>query len=229
VQPACALLVFVQQVAHLVDCERRVLPVKRLLAFTLIQKRPVLRVSPGGGLFVGLRRILGIRCRLSWISASRISHCLLRRILRSGATPPVRPRIELPRREFTRSRKLFRIGFFLDVKCADARLIVYRCAVGCEFLLLIAVLQRHVRLEQAIHQLLLLVLGADAKSGSSQKHHRGCQQFSHGARLPKSGCACKANLMNALPQPYRGDGALQPPSAPIKVGPFCCVLSCRRE
>ena len=36
-----ALLVFVQQLAHLVDRERRVLSVERLLTLALIQKRPV--------------------------------------------------------------------------------------------------------------------------------------------------------------------------------------------
>ena len=40
--PASALLVFIQQLAHLVDGERRILLVERLLAFTFIEERPVL-------------------------------------------------------------------------------------------------------------------------------------------------------------------------------------------
>ena len=55
--PGRALLVFVQQLAHLLDRERRVFSVERLLAFTLVQKRPVLCVCATGNLFIGLRRI----------------------------------------------------------------------------------------------------------------------------------------------------------------------------
>src|SRR5919198_2256848 len=75
--PVCALLVFVQQLAHLVDRERRVLPVERLLAFTLIQKRPVLCICTAWDFLVGLSGIAWTPCRLRWISQSRISRCLL--------------------------------------------------------------------------------------------------------------------------------------------------------
>src|SRR2546421_7715641 len=47
-----ALLVFIQQLAHLLDRERRVLPVQRFLTFAFIQKRPVLCVLPCGN-FLG--------------------------------------------------------------------------------------------------------------------------------------------------------------------------------
>src|SRR5919201_6333710 len=71
--PVCALLVFVQQLAHLVDRERRVLPVERLLAFTLIEKWSVLGVRAAGDFLVGLSRVQRTPCRLCWISALRIS------------------------------------------------------------------------------------------------------------------------------------------------------------
>jgi hypothetical protein len=45
-----ALLVFVQQLAHLIDRERRILPVKLTLTFTFIKERPVLRVRDGSHL-----------------------------------------------------------------------------------------------------------------------------------------------------------------------------------
>lgn len=73
-----------------------------------------------------------------------------------------RPGIELLRRKFASSRKRFGIGFFLDIKCADGCLFVYRCAISVEFLLLFAVLKSRVRSEQAIDQLALLILSADA-------------------------------------------------------------------
>src|SRR4030095_14896487 len=53
--PARALLVFIQQLAHLLDRERRILPVERLLTFTLIKEGPVLRVRTAGDLCVRLR------------------------------------------------------------------------------------------------------------------------------------------------------------------------------
>src|SRR6266545_5660467 len=74
---ARALLVFVQQLAHLLDRERRILPVERLLTFTLIKERPVLRVRTAGDLFVILRDIAGTARRASCISRTRISDRLL--------------------------------------------------------------------------------------------------------------------------------------------------------
>src|SRR6266568_9141506 len=54
---AGALLVFVQQLAHLLDRERRILPVERLLTLALIQKRAVPSVRAGGNFLISLRRI----------------------------------------------------------------------------------------------------------------------------------------------------------------------------
>ena len=82
--------------------------------------------------------------------------------------------IELLRREFTSSRKRFRLGLFLDVERTDICFLVYRCAVSDEFFLLLAALQGGVRPEQAIDQLALLVLSA--KTGqSSQQWYRDRQ------------------------------------------------------
>ena len=163
-----ALLVFVQQLPHLVDRERRVLPIERFLAFALIQKRPVLRICSAGDLFVGLGGIAGAGCRVRWISAPRTSACLPRRILERVVVAVERSGIELLRREATCSRKRFRIGFFLYVECVDARLFVYRGAVSDEFLLLLATLQSHIRPEQAVNQLALLILTAEAGKRSQQ-------------------------------------------------------------
>src|SRR6266576_2052122 len=73
---AGALLVFVQQLAHLLDCERRILPVERLLTFTLIKERPVLCIRTTGDLFVGLSGITDIMCSSGCICRSGPSDCL---------------------------------------------------------------------------------------------------------------------------------------------------------
>src|SRR5215472_14343368 len=52
-----ALLVLVQQFAHLVDRERRVLLVERLLTFAFVQKRPRPGVRARSDLLSGLRGI----------------------------------------------------------------------------------------------------------------------------------------------------------------------------
>jgi dodecin len=70
---ARALPVFVQQLSHLLDRERRILPVKRLLTFTLIEEGPILGVRAAGDLFVRLRGIAGTARRASCISRTRIS------------------------------------------------------------------------------------------------------------------------------------------------------------
>ena len=103
-----------------------------------------------------------------------------------------RPRIKLPGREFTFLRKRFGIRFFLHVKCADTRLFVYRCTISDKFFLLFAALQTHVGLQQTINQLPLLILSMEAR-GSGQEQPGDYQQFSHGPRLPKLRCVCKAN------------------------------------
>src|SRR6266480_7607666 len=74
---ARALLVFIQQLAHLLDRERRILPIKRLLTFTLLKEGPVLRVRMAGDLFVRLSGIAGTARGPSWISRTRISDRLL--------------------------------------------------------------------------------------------------------------------------------------------------------
>src|SRR5437762_7033745 len=51
------LLVFVQQLAHLFDCKRFVLPRQRLLTFSFVQERPVLCVRAADNFFVRLRCI----------------------------------------------------------------------------------------------------------------------------------------------------------------------------
>ena len=77
-----------------------------------------------------------------------------------------RPGIELLRREFTCAQKRFRLRFFLDVKSTDPRLFVYGCAISDEFLLLLAALKGHVGPKQAIDELALLVLSAEAARSS---------------------------------------------------------------
>src|SRR4029453_8132971 len=72
---ARALLVLIQQLAHLLDRERRILPVKRLLTFTFVKERPVLRVRTAGDLFVRLRGVAATARRASRIG--RISNRLL--------------------------------------------------------------------------------------------------------------------------------------------------------
>jgi len=56
--------------------------------------------------------------------------------------------------------------FLFHVNRTYACFLIYRCTVGDEFPVLLAVLQGHVRPEEAIDQLTLLVLSAKAgKSG----------------------------------------------------------------
>src|SRR5437879_13442143 len=55
--PASALLVFVQQFAHLLDRERRILMVGRFLTLALVQERAGLCIRAGGNFFVGFGRV----------------------------------------------------------------------------------------------------------------------------------------------------------------------------
>src|SRR4030095_420387 len=71
------LLVFVQQLAHLFDCERFILPRQRLLALTFVQERPVLCVRAAASLFVRLRSVAETTRGLSRISRLRTRDCLL--------------------------------------------------------------------------------------------------------------------------------------------------------
>jgi hypothetical protein len=52
-----ALLVFVQQLAHLLNRKRTIFTVKRLLTFPLIEEGPVSGESTAACCFVSLRRI----------------------------------------------------------------------------------------------------------------------------------------------------------------------------
>ena len=70
-------------------------------------------------------------------------------------------RIELLRGEVACSRKTFGLGFFLDIERTNAGPLIYRCPIGDEFFVLPAVLQSHVRPEQAIDELVFLLLRAD--------------------------------------------------------------------
>ena len=53
--PGRVLLVFVQQLAHLLDRERLVVSVERLLICAFVQKGPVTSIRTRGDLFPGLR------------------------------------------------------------------------------------------------------------------------------------------------------------------------------
>src|SRR6266498_941407 len=99
--PASALLVFVQQLAHLLDRERRILLVERFLTLALVQERAVLCIRAGGNFFVRLRSVANAACSLISVGRSRISHCLLRRSLKCAAFAVERLRIELLRGELS--------------------------------------------------------------------------------------------------------------------------------
>jgi len=91
-------------------------------------------------------------------------------------------RIELPRRKVPRSEKLFRIGFFLDVKCSHGRLFIYGYSIGVEFLILRTIPQSQVRFEQTIDQLRLLFLSVDVRQ-RGEKRRTDQYHFSHDMRL----------------------------------------------
>src|SRR5438552_14360295 len=77
VSPGRALLVFVQQLAHLLDRERFVLSIERLLTFALVQKRSVTCIRARGDLFPGLRRVTNAAGGLICIGSLGICKCLL--------------------------------------------------------------------------------------------------------------------------------------------------------
>jgi hypothetical protein len=56
----------------------------------------------------------------------------------------------------------------VEVKCSDGCPFVYRGPVGDKFLVLSIVLERHVRPEQAIHELSFLFLSAYAGKSSQE-------------------------------------------------------------
>ena len=91
---ASALLVFVQQLAHLLDRERFVLSIERLLICALVQKGPITCIRTRGDLFSGLRCITNAASGLICIGSLGICNCLLRRNVR-GASAAVGLRIKL--------------------------------------------------------------------------------------------------------------------------------------
>src|SRR5438094_7775379 len=72
-----ALLVFVQQLAHLLDRERLVLSIERLLICALVQKGPVTWIRTRGDLFPGLRRVAKTARGLTCVGRLGICQCLL--------------------------------------------------------------------------------------------------------------------------------------------------------
>src|SRR5437879_12854378 len=91
--PASALLVFVQQLSHLLDRERCILSVERLLALALVQKGTGLCI-PASRTF--LIRSLSVACAarsLSCVGTPRVSHCELRRTAVCARSAIGRPRL----------------------------------------------------------------------------------------------------------------------------------------
>src|SRR6516164_1679218 len=72
-----ALLIFVQQFPHLLDRERLIFFVERLLIGALVQKRPVICIRARGDLFPGLRGGTNTRGSLIRVCCLGICHCLL--------------------------------------------------------------------------------------------------------------------------------------------------------
>src|SRR6516225_8543998 len=94
--PGRALLVFVQQLAHLLDRERLVFSVERLLALAFVQKRPgTCGIRARGDPFAGLRYITNTTRGLIWVGSLGICKCLLRRSLVCSAPAAVGLRIKL--------------------------------------------------------------------------------------------------------------------------------------
>src|SRR5258705_7667468 len=75
--PGRALLVFVQQLAHLLDRERVVLSVERLLTFAFVQKGAVTCIRTRGDLFPGLRCVTNAAGGLICEGSLGICKCLL--------------------------------------------------------------------------------------------------------------------------------------------------------
>ena len=161
---ARALLVFIQQLAHLLDRERRILPVERLLTFTLIKEGPVLRVRTAGDLFVRLRGIAGTARRASRIR--RISDRLLLGNSRCAAGAVKRLRVELSRRKVASPSKTLRVRLFLEVKCANSCLFIYGRAIGAKLFVLRVIPQRRVRSKEPIDEFAFLVLSMDARESN---------------------------------------------------------------
>ena len=165
--PGRALLVFVQQLAHLLDRERLVLSVERLLICAFVQKGPVTSICTRGDLFPGLRGVTNAAGGLICVGGLGICKCLLWRNSVGAASAAVGLRIKLRCGEIPCSRIIFRVRFLVNVKRPDACTFVdgHRAVPG-KFLVLRIVLQRHVRLEKPIDQFFFLVLSAGATKSS---------------------------------------------------------------
>src|SRR5438874_4162265 len=74
--PARALLVFIQQLAHLLNRERRVLSVERFLTFAFVQERPVLCVRANGNFLPRLRSVANAASALVRVRRLGICHAL---------------------------------------------------------------------------------------------------------------------------------------------------------
>src|SRR5215831_3005399 len=72
-----ALLIFVQQFPHLLDRERLVFSVERLLIRALVQKRPAICIRARGDLFAGLRGNTNTTGSLVRVGCLGICHRLL--------------------------------------------------------------------------------------------------------------------------------------------------------
>src|SRR5262249_54088808 len=103
---ASGLLVLVQQLAYLLDRERLVFSVERLLTFTFVQKRPVTCVRTRGNLLFGLRCITNTAGGLICVGSLGICKCLLGRSLVCGAPAAVGLRIKLRCGEVACRRKI---------------------------------------------------------------------------------------------------------------------------
>ena len=71
------------------------------------------------------------------------------------------------RQELTYCQKTLRGRFLLDIERSDVCPFICRSPVGDKFLILRLILQAHIGLEQAIHQLFLLILG---KCAGERRH-----------------------------------------------------------
>src|ERR1043166_8050635 len=95
--PPSALLVFIQQLAHLLDRERLIMPVERFLTLAFVQEWPVLRVRADRNFFSRLRSISHAPRALVCISRLRIPCRLLRGDVERAAFAVKRVRVEFLR------------------------------------------------------------------------------------------------------------------------------------
>src|SRR5581483_576696 len=163
---ANALLIFVQQFAHVFDRHRLVLALEldRLLTLASIKEGALLRKLASVRRFVCVvRRAHQSRGRCRIRAKRRCRSCAKRGTVARGVE---RFRLEFVRRVTAISAKLFRLFLLLKIKRPRVGAFVDRGAIGDEFFLLRGILQRRVRFEQTIDQLLLLFL----------RRRAGCEQ-----------------------------------------------------